>query len=207
MNLFRPIPVKAGVIQPICPMTKPIIPIMAALAVFAFVSCDKPDEDLQAKLSQLEKRATDATERQRQLESELAEQRLAAEMEAIERERTLIEEERREMEEDRQQQDAAVVAELEQRSQELAERERRAMEAQEELDARKRELTGLEERVRDMDRAGREPINSLPSYNNVNYGQPTGDFDNFYEPLQSYGSWFDTADYGYVYQPTVVRDV
>ena len=180
---------------------------MAALAVFAIVSCEKPGDDLRVKLSQLEKQAREASERQRQLEYELVEQRFAAEMEAIERERTLIEEERREMEEDRKQQDAALVTELEQRSQELAERERLALEAQEELDARKRELTGLEERVRDMKQAGREPINSLPSYKNVNYGQPTGDFDNFYEPLQSYGSWFNTSDYGYVYQPTVVRDI
>ena len=35
----------------------------------------------------------------------------------------------------------------------------------------------------------------------------TGDFDNFFQPLANYGSWFNTSDYGYVFQPTrIVHD-
>ena len=182
---------------------------IAAIAVLGFSSCDKPNKDLEAKLGQLEKQAAEATERQQQLESELAEQRFAAEMEAIERERTLIEAERLEMLNNQQEQDAALAAELEKRQQELEERERKIAETQQELDARQRELTGLEEVLheRDMEQAGREPLESLPPIQNINYGPPTGDFDNFYEPLADYGSWFNTADYGYVFQPTIVRDI
>ena len=105
-------------------MKTSILALIVAAAAFGFVSCDAPKNDLESKLNQLEKKAAEATERQHQLESELAEQKLVAELEAIERERTLIEDRRLAMENELHEQDAALTAELEERRQALAERER-----------------------------------------------------------------------------------
>ncbi len=181
--------------------------VLAATTVLFLPSCDRSSEDLEGKLSRLEKAASDATERQRQLEAELADQQLAAEMEAIERERLQIEQERYAMEEELAADDAAARAELEKREQELAEREQKVSGIQADIEARQQELTGLEDELQDKEAelAGREPLRALPMKQYVS-GPPTGDFQNFYEPLGNYGSWFDTTDYGYVYQPAVVRD-
>lgn len=182
---------------------------VAAVAL-GFASCESPDEGQGSKeLEQLERQAAEAVERQRQLELELADQKLAAELEAIERERIQIEDERFAMQSELEKRDAVLAAELERRQNELAERERRMVETQQALDARQQELTGLEQELeqRELEQAGREPIHSLPTVVNFNSGPATGDYDNFYEPLSDHGSWFDTTDYGYVFQPTIVRDV
>ena len=71
-----------------------IFPLFVATSSLFLISCDKPTNEEGSKLSQLEKKAAVAEERQRQLESELAEQKLLTEMDAIERERTLIEQDR-----------------------------------------------------------------------------------------------------------------
>ena len=98
------------------------IAAIAALSSLGLVSCDKAiDPDLQDKLSKLEKTASDAQERQRQLETELAEQQMAAEREAIERERTLIDDQRIAMEEDQNAQSEAAASELAKRQLELEE--------------------------------------------------------------------------------------
>ena len=182
---------------------------LAACAALGLVSCDKSDPVLEKKLSELEKKAAEATERQRQLEQELADRELAEERDAIERERTLIEQERIAMEDSRDEQDAAAAEELAKRQRELAEREKRISENQEQLDAREQELTGLEGQLeqKEGELAGREPLDSLPPLEDIDEGSSTGDFDNFYQPLAAYGSWFQTVDYGYVYQPSVVCDV
>ncbi|MDE0835772.1 MAG: hypothetical protein OSA84_05410, partial [Akkermansiaceae bacterium] len=182
---------------------------LAACAALGLVSCDKSDPALEQKLSELEKKATEVTERQRQLEQELADRELAEERDAIERERTLIEQERIAMEESRDEQDTAAAEELAKRQRELAEREKRISENQQQLDAREQELTGLEWQLEQKqgELAGREPLDSLPPLEDIGEGSATGDFDDFYQPLAAYGSWFQTVEYGYVYQPSVVCDV
>jgi hypothetical protein len=186
-----------------------ILPFFAAASSLFLVSCDKPADGQDSKLSQLEKKAAQAEERQRQLESELAEQKLLTERDAIERERTLIEQDRMAMEEARNADKASLEAELEKRRVELAERERRISEVQGNLDEKERQLTGLEGKLsrRELDLAGRQPLKALPATRRDFVSGPTGDFRNFYEPLGAYGSWFNTRNFGYVYQPTVVRDV
>lgn len=185
--------------------------ILIAGIVLTLVSCEKRDSELDSKIDKLEKQAAEAIERQRQLEAELAEQKLIAERDAIERERTLIEQERMAMAELRDaenKENADALAELEKRQMELMERDRKMAEIERELDGRQQELTGLEAKLseRELELAGREPIATLPSIQKTYVSGPTGDYNNFYEPLAAYGSWFQTSDYGYVYQPTIVRD-
>ncbi|MDP4722284.1 MAG: hypothetical protein NWS48_13755, partial [Akkermansiaceae bacterium] len=185
-----------------------IFTALATVATLGLISCDKPDDGLSEKLERLERNAANAQERQREIEAELADRKLADEMDAIERERTLIEEERLRMEDERYAKDSAAAAELENRQRELAEREERIAREKQELESKEQELTGLEGVLneRELELAGREPIGSFEPRRDYVSGAPTGDFDNFYEPLANYGSWFNTSDYGYVYQPTVVND-
>ncbi|MFN4944688.1 MAG: DUF6600 domain-containing protein, partial [Akkermansiaceae bacterium] len=185
--------------------------ILIISLALTLVSCEKRDSELDSKIDKLEKQAEEAIERQRQLEEELAEQKMIAERDAIERERTLIEQERIAMEEQRSaenNQNVAALTELERRQMELMERDRKMAETQRELDSRQQELTGLETKLseRELDLAGREPIATLPPIQKTYVNAPTGDYNNFYEPLSAYGSWFQTSAYGYVYQPTIVRD-
>jgi len=183
--------------------------VLSAIAVFTLVSCDKSNKEIEGQLKQLEKKAAEAVERQRQLEAALTEQRLLAERDAIERERTLIEQEWMAMERAKEAGNAAGEAELAKRRSELAERERRLSEVRDDLDSREQELTGMEGKLseRELDLAGRKPLDVFSPIERNYVSGATGDFGNFYEPLASYGSWFHTRDYGYVYQPTVVREV
>ncbi len=182
-----------------------IIPVIVALIL---ISCEKRDPKLDSKLNQLEKQAAEAIDRQQQLEEELAEQKILAERDAIERERALIEQERVAMEEAKNADNEAALAEFQRRQMELMERDQKISETQRELNDREQELTGLEAKLseRELDLAGREPLEALPPIEKNYVSGPTGDYNNFYEPLAAYGSWFQTTDYGYVYQPAVVRD-
>ncbi len=182
--------------------------IITVIVALILISCEKRDPKLDSQLNQLEKQAAEAIERQRQLEMELAEQKILAERDAIERERTMIEQERVAMEEAKNADSAAALADLMRRQEELMERDRKISETQRELMDREQELTGLEAKLseRELDLAGREPLEALPPIEKNYVSAPTGDYNNFYEPLAAYGSWFQTTDYGYVYQPAVVRD-
>ncbi len=182
--------------------------LLTAIVALAFVSCEKPSSEVESKLSELEKKAAQAVERQQQLEAELEEQKILAERDAIERERTLIEQERIAMEERQDAANATAANELQRRQAELMERERKISEVQGDLDNREQHITGMESRLseRELDLAGREPLDALPPIQKQYVSGPTGDYNNFYEPLGAYGSWFQTSDYGYVYQPSVVRD-
>lgn len=184
------------------------IPILSAMAALAMVSCEKPGSTADSKLQELEKIAEEAVQRQKQLEAELAEQKILAERDAIERERTLIEQERIAMEDSQNAAHAAAANELERRQAELSERERKIAEIQREQDSREEKIKGLESELseRELEFAGREPLDALPPIQKNDVSGPTGDFNNFYEPLGAYGSWFRTGEFGYVYQPSCVRD-
>ena len=183
--------------------------IISAVIVLALVSCEKSNDEHNTKISQLEKTAAEAVVRQRQLEMEIAEQKILTERDAIERERALIEQERIAMESLRDKENTAATNELQNRQSALLERERKVSDNQNELDNRENKITGLETdfNERELDLAGREPMDALPPLVESYVSGPTGDFNNFYEPLGAYGSWFQTRDYGYVFQPWAVRDV
>ncbi|MCU0778823.1 MAG: hypothetical protein MUF86_14330, partial [Akkermansiaceae bacterium] len=178
----------------------------AAFALFLAAGCDKPAQDA-GRIRELETRAAEAVARQQELERELENQRLAAERDAIERERMLIEQARAELEQRQSENAAAETEALRQREEELARREDRAGQIETELDQKRDELAqrGIELNDRDRELAGREAIDFG---NGDGFTQePVADYGMFYDSLSAYGSWFETPDYGYVWQPVIVRDV
>ena len=184
-------------------MKKPYLVPFAALVLLAASGCDKPSPDVASKISELERKNLEAEERQRDLERQLEDQRLASERDAIERERAKIEEDRAAMEL-RKGEDATGNETLRQRELALAEREGKLEQVQSKLEEKQDELLDHGQQLSDRERdlAGRE---ALP-FDATETTAPVGDYGMFYDSLSSYGSWFETTDYGYVWQPVVVRD-
>jgi hypothetical protein len=180
----------------------------AALAVLLATGCNKKSPEVAAQLAELERKANEAVEKQRQLEQQLAEQKLAAERDAIERERMQIEEDRAELERQQGEAAAAEAEQLRQREIDLAARESKVgliqSQLEEQEDAIQRRDQELSERDREL--AGREAL-ALEDDNRDEPAAPVGDYGMFYDSLTAYGSWFETPDYGYVWQPAIVRDV
>jgi|GEM_PF-519848 len=182
-----------------------------SLAVFALFAallasgCNKKGDDATAqKLADLERKASEAVERQQDLERQIEEQKLASERDAIERERTQIVDARADLE--RKQGDAAAAdaEKLRQREEVLAIREGKVDQLQSTLDQKADEQGQRDQGLSDSDRdlAGSE---ALASDNNDAPATPVGDYGMFHDSLAPYGSWFEAAGYGYVWQPAIVR--
>jgi hypothetical protein len=186
-------------------MKHPNLVSIAALAILLATGCNKPSTDVATQIADLERKTNEAVERQQELEQQLADQKLAAEREAIERERMHIEEARADLERQQGETAAAEAAKIRQREEALATREgkleqlqARIEEKQDELDQRAQQLS-----ERDRELAGSE---ALDFKDEGAQQAPVGDYGMFYDALSSYGSWFETPDYGYVWQPVIVRD-
>ncbi len=184
--------------------TRHLAPLAAAILITA---CDKQSPETAKQISELERQANEAVARQRELEQQLAERQLAAERDAIERERMRIEEDRIEMERQQGEAAAAEAERIRQRETELATREGKLMRLESDLDEKRDEidLRGEELGERERQLAGREAIPSAND-NPEPASETVGDFRVFHESLSPYGSWFETPDYGYVWQPVIVRD-
>ena len=131
---------------------------------------------------------------------------LAAERARVQAEREALEAEKEEL---RMQREADLVA----KEQELREREfglelqgeeaRLAAEAlaaeQEALALREQELNAVE-----LQQAGTTVIADWTPDEPEVVQEPVADYSLFYDELEPHGDWFETPDYGYVYQPTVV---
>lgn len=185
-------------------MNHPSLISFAALVLLAATGCDKHSPDVTKKIAELEQKNQAAADRQRELEQELEDQKLAAERDAIERERVRIEEDRAELE--RQQGAAAAEQDqaLRERENALSNREGKLEQFQSALDEKEDDLHERTEQLSERDRelAGREALSVEPPAPS----EPVADYGMFYDSLSSYGSWFETPDYGYVWQPVVVRD-
>ncbi|MES2922098.1 MAG: DUF6600 domain-containing protein [Verrucomicrobiota bacterium] len=185
-------------------MKKPYLIPFAALILFAATGCDKRSSDAAKKIAELEQKNQNAADRQRELEQEIEDQKLAAERDAIERERVRIEEDRAELE--RQQGAAAAEQDqaLREREDALYDREGKLEQFQSALAEKEDELYEQTQQLsdRDAELAGREAL----SFEESPQSEPVADYDMFYDSLSSYGSWFETPDYGYVWQPVVVND-
>ena len=177
----------------------------AALFLIGLSGCDKHPTEIDKRIADLERKNSEAIERARDLEQQIEDQKLAVERDAIERERAKIEEERAEMEREQGQQAAEQDEAIRLREEALAKREDKIDKIQENLDEKEDRLSGQEQDLtkRDRELAGREALDFEPTEQNV----PVGDYSTFYDGLSSYGSWFETSDYGYVWQPAVVREV
>ncbi|MEI8038668.1 MAG: DUF6600 domain-containing protein, partial [Verrucomicrobiota bacterium] len=178
---------------------------LTALAILMASACNKQSPEAAQKIAELERKSNDAVQRQQDLEQQLADQKLAAERDAIERERMQLDEARADL--GRQQGDAATAEadKLRQREVALAAREGKLEQLQSTLDDKQNEIDRnapqLSERERDL--AGSDGL----EFQNESAPPPAvGDYGMFYDSLAAYGSWFETPDYGYVWQPVIVRD-
>ena len=182
-------------------MKNPILFPFTAAILLATAGCDPRSPDSAAKIAELERKAQEALDRQLELERQLEAQRLTNERDAIEQERVSLEEERADLE--RQQGDVAAAREeiVRQREEELAGRERELARAREQQSKPQSPAfeRGYQLTERERERAGREALPFQP----VEQFEPVGDYGMFYDSLASHGSWFETSDYGYVWQPAV----
>ena len=190
---------------------KRILPtsLVAALSV-AVISCDQAKEDTSAieqRLEELERGKLADQKRQQALEQELADQKIALEWEAIERERLQIAEAKAALE-DQSQTDALLATELEAlrlRDTELAAREARAGLLQADLNEERARLAAQKIKLDEeaLALAGRE-ANNLALANDSQVA--TIDYQFFDSALSPYGTWFETAEYGAVWQPAACSD-
>ncbi len=176
----------------------------AALLTLTISGCEKQSAEITRKVAELERKNQQAEDRQRELEQQLQDQMIATERDAIERERARIEDDRAELE--RQKGDAAAEQDeaLRKREQEIANREGKLEQLQSSLDQKEDDLGSRDQELSERDRevAGREAL----AFDSTEQSVPVADYGTFYDSLSSYGSWFETPNYGYVWQPAVVRD-
>ena len=182
------------------------LPLAAGL-LLTLAACNRPADPSLQRIAELERKAAEAVERQAQLELELQQRELAGERDAIERERMAIEQQRFEAE--RLAGEEALAAEQAIRERELAltEREGGIQQTQSDLIRRENEVVGREQQLqgRELEIAGREALPSPSRQPSFNQNLPVADYGTFYDSLSSYGSWFETPNYGYVWQPAAVR--
>ncbi|MEI7927353.1 MAG: DUF6600 domain-containing protein [Verrucomicrobiales bacterium] len=174
----------------------------ATLAVLAATACNKSDLQADAAKADLERQVREARENEAALRTELELQKLNAERDAIALERQKIEDARDELERRNQENADADLEKLRLREEALATREGGLSERESSLGGREQMLND-----RELELAGREAIPDLDPTPEIPNSQPVSDYNVFYDQLSNDGSWFQTPDYGYVWQPTVVRDV
>lgn len=174
----------------------------------ALISCDSSQDDsakLEQRLAELEEERQEDLKRQKALELELAEQKIAREWEAIERERLQIAEAHLEAESRTAALASAEVESLRLRDAELAEREAKAALWQADL-IEERALRMNERQVLDdqaLALAGLDAGDFAPLPDD---GGATIDDQFFYQALSPYGLWFETEEYGAVWQPAACSD-
>ncbi|MEN9974698.1 MAG: hypothetical protein RLZZ282_704, partial [Verrucomicrobiota bacterium] len=183
-------------------MNYPRLLIIAALAMLVTAGCKRSSPDVAQKIAELESQNQAALERQQELERQLAEQQLTAERDAIERERLQIEEDRRDLEQDQSAAATAKQAALAAREASLTRREGNLEGLENSVEKKQRDLDQRDNQVsgRELELAGREPLPMAEP----TQATPVGDYGMFYDSLAAYGSWFQSPDYGYVWQPAVV---
>jgi len=190
---------------PTTAMKSPKLFAFAAFALLLAGACNKKSPADDKRVAELERKANLAEERQKELEQQLADQKLAAEREGIERERMQIEEARAELEQLQGEAATAAADQLRQREEALTTREGQFERIQSTLDDQEvaidQRFQQLSQRERDL--AGRD---ALDVRDEGEPEAPVGDYGTFYDSLAPYGSWFQTPDYGYVWQPVAVYE-
>ena len=178
------------------------------IALLGMVACDRnvPTADRSEHLAELERVALEESERRMELERELDAVRLAAERDALERERAELFELRQAIEAENLEITDAHARELTEREATLAEREAQAAADADLLASQATEIANRQHQIsgHEMEVAGHQALAPVePSFRRSHV--PVADYGVFYDSLDSYGSWFQTPDYGYVWQPAVVH--
>ncbi|NNM28954.1 MAG: hypothetical protein HKO57_05495, partial [Akkermansiaceae bacterium] len=185
--------------------------IVPLVTLFALTACEPPENA--AEKAALEKRVAELEREKAEMAQAAAEAALAEEREALAAERAAMEVER-----------AALQAALEASApkaivvEEDPEAAKLAVEVTDvpagELSHQSHEglariaaqvLGEVVEKV--AEKKARKNAPARPAVAEVLRAEPVGDddFGIFYANLQNYGSWFQTTDYGYAWQPAVVR--
>ena len=191
--------------RPITAMNRPQPIALAAFVLLATTACQRKAPDDTGRIDALERKASQAEARQHELEQQLADQRLAAEREAMEREQMQIEQSRAGLEALQGAAATAAADQLNRREEALAIREGQFERLQANLND---EQSGIDARAaqlseREQELAGRDACD-VPEDDAA--APAVGDYGTFYDSLAPYGTWFETPDYGYVWQPVVVAD-
>jgi hypothetical protein len=143
----------------------------------------------------------------------LEDERMALERQRLEEERAALEEEKAALEAEREARLAQREDDVDQRDADadrrdltLEERQRALADRELDLSDREGDLADREAGLsdRELELAGRESLDDWEPETVEYYEEPVADYGTFYDDLQPYGSWFETPDYGYVYQPTIV---
>ncbi len=185
-------------------MKNPTPAALLALLMALTAACDKSTSTVSKQLDELQRKTAQAEQRQKELEQQMAEQKLAAETDAIERERMQLDADRQELARTKKQLDSEQATALRVREEALTRREYRIEQSRDSLfdQEQDRSTRGANLNEREARIAGREALTFRPRNQNI----PVGDYSNFYDSLSSYGSWFQTPNYGYVWQPVAVRE-
>jgi hypothetical protein len=138
--------------------------------------------------------------------AQIEEERMALERQRLEEERAALEEEKDALRAEREARLAMREQELEDDGMSLEERQRQLADRELELSGREDDLASREASLseQELEIAGRDALDGWVPEPLPEMQEPVADYDTFYEDLQPYGSWYETPDYGYVYQPTVV---
>ena len=185
-------------------MKFPYLIVAAVFLSWAAVACKKSDPAVAQRIAELEKKNREASERQGELERQIEDQKLAVERDAIERERLQLETDREALERRTHEVGAAENEAIRNRELTLAHRENQLEQQKSTLEEKGDRLEQQDQQLSERERevAGRQALSVKPT-------EPrgaVGDYGMFYDSLSSYGSWFETPDYGYVWQPVAVRD-
>ncbi|MGB6221174.1 DUF6600 domain-containing protein [Haloferula sp.] len=160
----------------------------------AFGACQRPDSE------------SEASQDAGNLEEQAAVEALEIERARVQAEREALSAEREALRMEREAQLAAKEQELLDREADLARQDEEARLAAEALAAEQAELDRREQELSEVElgQAGTTVIDDWTVDEPEVVQEPVEDFSLFYDELEPYGDWFETPDYGYVYQPTVV---
>ncbi|HEX2749234.1 MAG TPA: DUF6600 domain-containing protein [Verrucomicrobiales bacterium] len=160
-----------------------LLSALAASASLVLTSCDKPELSAQApaKDGQAETPAEPAAEPVAAEPSE-AEKKLASQVQELEARELALQQQ---MEDERL---AAADAEIA-KEQELLQKEREAW--------------ALEQQLADAKAAAETPAREAPPVDTSSPVANAGDYQTFYDDLDPLGSWYESPDYGYVWQPSI----
>jgi len=182
-----------------------LVPLLLTLVLSG---CDREDASLQKRLSELESQAAKGTEREKALESQLAEQTLAIERESTEREQAALEAERLALQQKQIRDSKELRASISAREAALAKREARVSKLQ--ADADRRQVSTPPRRLtpEQQNSAGRSAVvipdaRANPAFESR---QAVGSFSTFHRSLSPYGAWLQTPNFGYVWRPAAARN-
>jgi hypothetical protein len=136
----------------------------------------------------------------------IEEERIELERQRLADERAALEEEKEALLAERESRLAAREDEAEWQDLSIEERQRQLAEREAELGTREEDFALREASLseQELELAGLDGLDDWEPEPLPELLEPVADYDTFYEDLQPYGSWYETPDYGYVYQPTVV---